>query len=217
MDADDVMHPERLEKQYEVLTRSDKSTVVGSAAYSIDRESQVIGVRRVSTGQKKGFAARHSFDHPTVAASVEWFRRNPYSEQTIYHRCEDAELWCRTTDVSKFVVIPQPLLFYREGDVFSYPGFVGTKLGLLCLLRDRFPTPVLRYLYLATREAVQLWIGSLCVGLGKAKWILAQRYKPLDTTSSRYASAILEQIHKQILPIQKSSSQRHESFVSRSA
>jgi glycosyltransferase involved in cell wall biosynthesis len=207
MDADDVMHPDRLQKQYDLLSRSDEKTVVGSAAYSIDGQSQIIGIRAVPSGQKTGFAARHSFDHPTVAASLEWFRSNPYSEQVIYHRAEDAELWCRTTEWSTFVVLREPLLFYREGDIFSYAGFLSTKIGLLYLLKDKYPKPLFRLLYLATVEAIQLWIGCVCDGLGKARWILAQRYRPLDETSKQRASAVLERIKQQALPISLPSSE----------
>src|SRR6266481_9622650 len=35
MDADDAMHPERLQRQVEILEKNSRSTVVGSAAYSI--------------------------------------------------------------------------------------------------------------------------------------------------------------------------------------
>ena len=216
MDADDVMHPERLERQFEILSRSDENTVVGSAAYSINRESKVIGLRAVSTVQKTGYAARHSFDHPTVSAPLDWFRKNPYSEQVIYHRAEDAELWCRTTSRSRFVVIREPLLFYREGDVFSYASFLGTKIGLLHLLREKYPKPLFRYLRFATVEAVQLWIGCICDGLGKAGWILAQRYRSVDEATMMKASAVLEQIKLQPLPNLLSSVERDESFYNRS-
>jgi hypothetical protein len=151
-----------------------------------------------------------------VAAPLEWFRNNPYSEQVIYHRAEDAELWCRTTNRSKFVVLREPLLFYREGDIFSYAGFLGTKIGLLHLLRERYPKPFLQYLRFATVETFQLWIGCICDGMGKAGWILAQRYKSLDEATKIKASAVLEQIKLQPLPNLFSSAERDESFYDRS-
>jgi hypothetical protein len=92
-------------------------------------------------------------------------------------------------------------MFYREGDRFSYAGFLGTKLGLLYLLKEKFPKPLLRYLYLSAAEAIQLWIGCLCDGLGRARWILAQRYRPLDDVRTCEAAAILEQIKRQELPL----------------
>ena len=43
MDADDIMHPDRLEKQYQALTNHDNMTLVGTAAYSIDEDSNILG------------------------------------------------------------------------------------------------------------------------------------------------------------------------------
>ena len=45
MDADDAMHPDRLQRQVEILEKNARSTVVGSAAYSMDKESRIIGFR----------------------------------------------------------------------------------------------------------------------------------------------------------------------------
>lgn len=217
MDADDVMHPDRLQKQFEVLTRSDSRTVVGSGAYSINRDSQVIGLREASTRQRQGFAARHSFDHPTVAATLDWFREHPYSEHVMYHRAEDAELWCRTTSISTFVVIPEPLLFYREGDSFSFTAFLGTKMGLLNLLRDRYPTPRFRYLSLATKETLQLWVVCLFEALGKAGWILARRYRTLSGADKQVASSVLEHIKRHPLPQILPMGEHYECYDVRSA
>ena len=92
MDADDAMHPDRLQRQVETLEKENRSTVVGSAAYSIDRDSTVIGYRPAAPRQRLGFSARHSFHHPTVAGPISWFRQNPYSECPVYNRAEDAEI-----------------------------------------------------------------------------------------------------------------------------
>ena len=54
--------------------------MVGSAAYSIDRDSTVIGYRPAAPRQRLGFSARHSFHHPTVAGPISWFRRIPILE-----------------------------------------------------------------------------------------------------------------------------------------
>jgi glycosyltransferase involved in cell wall biosynthesis len=79
MDADDIMHPERLERQYAELVRSDSNTVIGTGSYSIDGNSSVVGMRR-RIGHLSGFAVSQSFIHPSVAATTQWFRLNPYSE-----------------------------------------------------------------------------------------------------------------------------------------
>ena len=110
MDADDVMHPERIARQVRALEESGPDTVVGSSCYLIDTDSVVVGFRAGEARQLSGYAARRSFTHPTVAAYTEWFRRNPYAERFPYARAEDSELWCRTAATSKFRVLPEPLL-----------------------------------------------------------------------------------------------------------
>ena len=108
MDADDIMHPDRLSDQMAVLRSSSEDTVVGAACYSIDQDSKVVGVRSLDTSSRTGFAAYQSFVNPTTAASVAWFNRNPCSEEQIYCRCQDAELWCRTASYSEFKWISTP-------------------------------------------------------------------------------------------------------------
>lgn len=163
MDADDVMVPTRLRRQYEMLASMDADTVLGSGAYSIDADSNVKGLRKTHPAQARGFGVRHSFIHPTVAAHTDWFRRNPYSESFIYHRSEDAELWCRTAAASKFVVMPEPLLFYREDGPQSLERYLGTSLGVLYLLQRDFRHPTLPYL------------GRLMLELGKIFWYCAPK------------------------------------------
>src|SRR5208283_1397929 len=88
MDADDIMHPERIEKQYKLLCISNDNSVLGTAAYSIDAQSQVVGGKPVPMKSLSGFGVRHSFVHPSIAASTAWFRSNPYSTQSCYLRGE---------------------------------------------------------------------------------------------------------------------------------
>src|SRR5262249_40560694 len=45
MDADDAMHPNRLLRQLDSLEKNGRSTVIGTAAYSIDENSRIIGFR----------------------------------------------------------------------------------------------------------------------------------------------------------------------------
>ena len=88
MDADDVMHPDRIRKQLAVLNRYPDS-VVGTAAYAIDAHSNITGLKPAPNPRPRGFGARHSFFHVTVAARTAWFRRNPYSEEPLFYRSED--------------------------------------------------------------------------------------------------------------------------------
>ena len=109
MDADDIMHPKRLETQLQILKDNPNIDVLGTNAYVIDENDLVFGMRyRENSGMTK---VEH-FIHPTIMAKKQWFVDNPYDEKAI--RIEDAELWYRTKQFSNFMMTNEPLLFYRE-------------------------------------------------------------------------------------------------------
>ena len=90
MDADDIMHPTRIEKQLQVLKLNNNIDVLGSNAYSIDECNTINGVR-YSLGLETQLTRVSSFIHPTVFARTEWFLKNPYATNVL--RGQDAELW----------------------------------------------------------------------------------------------------------------------------
>ena len=72
--------------------------------------------------------------NPTVAASREWFVKNPYSEDAAFLRAQDFELWTRTANLLRIVHIDAPLIYYRcrsdadfekNGARFGEQGFCG--------------------------------------------------------------------------------------------
>ncbi|MGV0027893.1 glycosyltransferase family 2 protein [Phormidesmis priestleyi] len=201
MDADDVMHPQRLEKQYQALIQHDENTVIGSAAYSINAESQVAGLRPICTQQSSGFAARHSFIHPTVAASTEWFRRNLYSEDFIFQRSQDAELWCRTTGYTKFINLSEPLLYYRESGTFSFKNYMGTSLGLLHLIYIHYADRRLTFLYLFLRELAKLSIACILDCFNISELLVSMRYQSLSSQAIEDSTAVLTTVKQQLLPL----------------
>jgi glycosyltransferase involved in cell wall biosynthesis len=209
MDADDIMRPERVESQIEVLEASGADTVVGSAAYRIGQRSEILGRHRIELHRQfSGFKARHSFIHSTVAARTVWFRSNPYSESFIFHRSEDAELWCRTTKHTSFVNVEKPLLYYREGTL-SYQNYLGTTLGILALTREYAGTRA-EFLYLMTRELTKLWITSAAVGAGCGDLILRHRCLPVAQKEKAAAERDLERMARQPLPLKSSRLLRRE-------
>lgn len=200
MDADDIMHPERLERQYAELVRRRSDTVVGSGAYSIDAYSNIAGMRR-TPGKLSGFAASSSFIHPSVAAATEWFRRNPYSESIVFHRCQDAELWCRTASHSNFVNLPDALLYYREAGVFSYENYVGSQLGLIFLLRTRFCRPRIRFYLALLKCLAKIYLVSVADVLGREEFIVARRFTRLTAGQRHQAEDGLARALSCPLPI----------------
>jgi glycosyltransferase involved in cell wall biosynthesis len=193
MDADDIMHPERLERQLAELLRHGNDTVIGSSAYSIDSQSNIVGFRQCRNNLS-GFAAHLSFIHPSVAAATEWFRRNPYSESFIFHRSQDAELWCRTAPHSKFINLPEPLLYYREAGVFSYENYLGSQLGLIFLLRTRFCQPRWRCFAGMAKGLGKVFSVSAFDALGLGDIVVGRRFKRLTPEQRRRAEDGLTRI-----------------------
>lgn len=113
-DADDLMHPERIERQMAYMLTHPTVDVVGTGVYVIDRSNQVIGIRRGKKVEHSVRAAlRHSpLMHPTILARNAWVTKHPYDQNI--RRAQDRELWCRTIEQSQFSNLSDPLYFYRE-------------------------------------------------------------------------------------------------------
>lgn len=115
MDADDIMHPDRLKIELSFLIENQHYDLVSGGIISIDHKNNVIGMRAVNkliTISKD--SGSYPIVHPTVMARKDWYLRNFYSLD--YPRAEDYELWCRTSSVDdlKIAILPNILLFYRE-------------------------------------------------------------------------------------------------------
>jgi len=110
MDADDIMHPEKIEKQFQVLLNHPEIDVLGTNAYSIDENNNVVGIRLENNNEE--IITVNTFIHPTIMAKRQWFLLNPYDVNAV--RIEDIELWMRSKDNSNFKCLTEPLFFYRE-------------------------------------------------------------------------------------------------------
>lgn len=117
MDADDLMHPERLSRQLNYLKAHPDIDLADTSMYSMNQQCQAVGIRSVDLSDmgpdrvlKKGL-----LHHATVMGHIEWFQKNPYDPG--YVRAEDYELWCRTCKTSSFGRMNEPLYFVREGRV----------------------------------------------------------------------------------------------------
>ena len=111
MDADDLIHPERIAKQIEVLEANPDIDVLGTNAYIIDENDNVIALRHKFDNPNK-LKKVSGFIHATIVAKTEWFKNNPYDVQAV--RIEDTELWYRTANLYNFVTLCAPLYFYRD-------------------------------------------------------------------------------------------------------
>jgi len=114
MDADDIMHPDRLTCQVRLLEGDPSVDAVGTAAYTIDAVNNPVGLRGNASVDSRPRSILKSglFIHPSVTGRTRWFRDNPYDES--FTLAEDYELWWLTCRSSSSAVIRQPLVYYRE-------------------------------------------------------------------------------------------------------
>ena len=155
MDADDIMHIDRIKTQVGFLTDNNDVDVVGTDCYIIDDKNDII------TYDSKGFIPYNparSFTHPTIMGRREWFLQNRYDPD--YPRGEDLELWLRTHNRYVFRNICTPLLFYRE---FGVPVFDKYVKSVNTALKT-YTTPRVHNLsYLQSLRYVVITLIKLCV------------------------------------------------------
>lgn len=196
MDADDLMHPERLAHQLACLQTAPGLSLCGTAAYVMDEHGAVYGIRGDDPhGRFQG--VRSGFIHPTLMGRTEWFRRNSYD--TDYVRAEDLELWQRADAATPCRLLREPLLFYREP--LSPPL---AKYGASCrttrkILRRYGPE---RLGPAGTGAALLRCYGKEllyagCAAAGATAWLVRRRNRPCTEEELRTAEAVLSHLRRQ--------------------
>ena len=169
MDSDDIMHPQKLERQLAVLQLKPEIDVLGTNAYSIDENSFVVGKRYdVSLDF---FGEMMPFIHPTIIAKTSWFRENLYDENAV--RVEDAELWMRTKGRYVFRTLGEPLLFYREIGSQYYKKYFQGFPGVFYLLKKNFLS--LTYLKFCLRYFIASFVYLIFYIFGKETVLTEKR------------------------------------------
>lgn len=117
MDADDLMVPDRLQIQYDILMSNPQYDLVTSGIYSVLNDLTIVGKRGSAywgatfeeiISRKKGIT------HAAILARRSWYERNKYDEKLTI--AQDLELWVRTSlkkDL-KVISLSNPLYIYRE-------------------------------------------------------------------------------------------------------
>lgn len=133
MDADDLMHPARMQRQLAAF--DDRSLdLVFSAAVAIDADGEPTGYRRsLPEPTVLDHFRRSPYIHPTLLGRTTWFRSHPYD--ATFRRCQDQELWVRTIDDRAVEVIDSPLLYLREAGTVSATKYASSMNGTRAVLR----------------------------------------------------------------------------------
>ena len=168
MDADDIMYYKRIEEQVKYMDEHPQVDVVGCSAMLINAENEIVGSHDAS-------CCKVGFLHPTVFGRTQWFIDNPYSVWC--KRCQDKELWLRTSSHSKFINIKEPLLFYREAGTVTFKKYLNSQKSNLQILRNfkNYNKSCMWYIKSAFKVYVGIVLYYICSKLGAIDTLINKR------------------------------------------
>lgn len=114
MDADDLMHQDRLKLQVSFLEENPDYGLVGSGYNVIDVNGMPANraePMHTNNELKLTLLFFNPFAHPTIMTRTEIFKAMLYDP--IYRHCEDYELWFRISEHYKIINLHETLLNYR--------------------------------------------------------------------------------------------------------
>lgn len=202
MDADDLMHPDRIECQVAYLDAYPGTDVLGSAAYAMDQSGDVFGIREQPARPLsiREVISRGFFIHPTVIGRAVWFRANGYDPK--YPRAEDHELWARTVRFSRFAVLNKPLLFYRDcpNGTKKYSASCRTDRKILQRYGSCEFGPLRTHLAIGKSYA-KAGCYAMSAVLHLERFMLARRNRALSNAERESAVRALDMVKRTSLPL----------------
>ncbi len=196
MDADDMMHPDRLKMQLQYLLEHPECDLVGSAIVCIDVNNSVMSYRCPAPidGSAMRILEGEVIYHPTVMGKRDWFVQNPYN--TTYPRSQDYELWCRLAGKLTIHNISQPLLFYREYGNFSWAKYKRHSDITKSVIKNygRETVGLLHTMKLLYKRRLKDLVYCLCCMSGQEKLVLNCRNQKLGKNSIAGCQKIVDKI-----------------------
>ena len=202
LDGDDMMHPERLERQIAALQSNPRADMVGTAMYSMDRGDRPRGIQGFTHPDTRPLAVltRALLIHATITGRTEWFRRNPYAE--VCHRAEDRELFVRTFRNLSFVHLAEALYLCREELSVRLDKYLASCREVRSIFRQYAPELVgqPRTAALCLASWLKGEIYRLCIHLHAEQYLVRRRNTPLTEEQTRVAAEIIERIRSTPVP-----------------
>ena len=196
MDADDMMHPDRIKTQIEYLNRHTSVDLLGSGLIAIDNENNITGLRKGSLLENitlKMVIRMTWAVHPTITGRLEWFKNNPYDENL--RRAQDYELWIRTVDHSKFVKLKEAYLFYREASTPSLAKyFQSTKYTLNIFVINRKKLGLINLFKLSINKLFKLAVYFVFSIFGQTNKLIERRSVELENKDKVFYTSIIKNI-----------------------
>lgn len=124
MDADDLMIPDRIERQLRVLVEHEEVDLVSAGLVSMSDDLEASGVRVAPANYEvtewEVLAGRAWITHAAVLGRRAWFLRNPYDESL--RLSQDTNLWIQAYAKGdlRIKILPTYMYFYREDGNVTY-------------------------------------------------------------------------------------------------
>lgn len=113
MDADDISHPDRLQKQVAFMEENRDVGVSGSWLYCFGDKEQLWDYPLSPPIIKCSMLFHNQLGHATVIIRREAMLKNRLYYNTRFKESEDYELWSRCSDYFTLANLPEVLLLYR--------------------------------------------------------------------------------------------------------
>ena len=180
MDADDLMHTERLEKQINLLINNPQFDLVSTGLLSLKNNLDLVGYRIPCSSKhitlNDAVLGTTGIIHASIMAKKSWYFRNLYNEKT--RLAQDYELWLNAylRNDLKVGFIEEPLYFYREEQNIRLEKMLrayDTQISIIKDLSNSFLSDVSKVKYIFKLQQKKILVKILF--LIKADFILHKR------------------------------------------
>jgi len=185
MDADDLMPPERIARQLEVLINEPDIDLVSSGLISVDGQDDPIGARWhfSDTVERSHLLGKSGAGivHAAVMGRRAWFLRNRYDPSVPI--AQDYDLWLRSSakDDLSVRIIQEPLYYVREmGSATAAKMFRSYKMDRRALWRHRRNLWEARYLLKSLAKTAVLHV---IIASGRLDWLVRRRSTIMQDTA----------------------------------
>lgn len=133
IDADDIMHKDRLKKQYEIMEANQDVAVCGTYAEAFGLANEIIGYgKNYIDSPLLSLLPHNCIIHPSVMIRKSFIQNYKICYQN-YPYAEDYKMWVDIANTGgKFYIIPEALLKYRvsQGQVSNLNSASQTETAL---------------------------------------------------------------------------------------
>ena len=196
MDADDIMHPDRLQKQVDYMEEHANVDVLGTGCYIIDLNNKITGERSASNDNwsVNSLAKGSGFVHPSVIGKTSWFVINQYDED--WTRAEDYYLWVSTVSKSVFHNLDESLLFYREVGIPAFSKYYKSQITMFKIwnVKRKLNISFFYALNLLLSRFFRVLIYGFFGMFGRIDFLVTRRSKGIDNKRLIEAEYLIENI-----------------------